>query len=281
MNRYKIKLILVMLAAALSIALAYGDTTLKWKALLFDNPGSKRLLKTEQGSYFYYRSLPEKDMLLGVKDISTIEIRAFSKAKVDKPQFILHNNGKKAVYELKFKENRMMGSNKYYVYEPVRIVLPPNLKQLELTCYDRDVYFRAFRAITVMPKPKLPALSVLGSSGTYNLANDSSKKTYYDFKDKENFTFQVNKNRSFALYVRAELTSREVPVFAIYKDGIQVQKVQLSIKRSKAYTAEGILNLTVGKRIDFPSTDKLAKYELRPVTNHLFIARPVILKSGR
>lgn len=258
-----------------------GAATLKWKALPFGNPGSKRVLKTEQGSYFYYRSLPEKNMLLSTKDIATVEIRSFSKVKADKAEFILHMSGKKIAYSPKFNEIRTMGDNKYYTFEPVRIVLPPKTDKLELTCYDRNVYFRAFQVITITPKPKVPALKILSQPKVYTLASDKTSKPYYAFRDKDYLRFQINKGKTMSLYLRAELINKEIPVFALYKDGQYIQQIQLPVKRTKTYKVEGILNLTIGKRVDFPAISKIAVYELRPVTDHLFLARPIILKAGR
>lgn len=276
----KIKLSLTVILIILSV-LVSAAVTVKWKPMPFDNPGSKRILKSETGNYFYFRSLPEQNMLLDVKDVTTLEIRSMSKAKVTNPNFILHNNGKKTVYRLEFKALQQSGSNQYWIYEPIRITLPPNLIQLELTCYSRDIYFRAFKAVTIVPKPKLPPLQIQAHAGAYDLTSGSAKSRYYAFNESTSFSFQVNKGRPFALYVRAELTGRDTPVFAIYKDGKLSKQIKLSTKRSNSYKVEGILNLTIGRKVEFPATDKLARYELRPVTPHLFLAKPVILKSGR
>jgi hypothetical protein len=278
--RTKIKLSLIVILIVLSV-LSGAAVTIKWKPMPFTNPGSKRMLKSDAGNYFYFRSLPEKNMLLDVQDVTTLEIRSMSKAKVNNPNFILHYNGRKTVYRLEFKALQTSGLTQYWIYEPIRITLPPNLTQLELTCYSRDIYFRAFKAVTIVPKPKIPPLKILASAGTYELTSETTKSRYYAFNDSTALSFQVNKGRPFALYVRAELTGRDTPVFAIYKDGKLSKQIKLSTRRSNSYKVEGILNLTIGRKVEFPAEDKLARYELRPVTPHLFMAKPVILKSGR
>jgi hypothetical protein len=275
MTKYRHRLILMMLAVALSI-LFMGQTSIRWKAMIFDNPGSKRLLKSEKSSIYYYRPLPEKSMILNVQNMQAIEIRAIAKSKTDKPQFVLKYNDKKTVYDLKF----FSASVAYQVFEPVRITLMPGVKQVELVCYNRNIYFRAFQPITIQKKKTfVPALKILKNSGSIDLTNNAVKKQYYTFKEKAPFTFQINQGKAFSLYVRAQLTEKKAPVFGIYKNGELVDKVSLSVKRTKTYTAEGITHLTIGRKFDYPAQDKIAVYELRALTDNLFIAKPVIRKA--
>jgi len=275
MTKYRLRLILTMLALALSI-LFMGQANIRWKAMIFDNPGSKRLLKSEKSSTYFYRSLPEKSMLLNVQDMQAIEIRAIAKSKVDKPQFVLKYNDKKTTYDLKF----FSASVAYQVYEPVRITLPPGVKQLELICYSRNIYFRAFHPITLQPKkPTVPALKIIKSAGTIVLSNSAGKKQYYTFKEKAPLTFQIKAGKAFSLFVRAQLIEKKTPVFGIYRNGVLLDKISLSVKRTKSYTSEGINHLTIGKKLDYSAQDKIAVYELRPLTDNLFIACPVIRKA--
>lgn len=270
-TRHKYKLIIFVLAASI---LLMGQANLRWKAMMFDNPGTKHILKTEKSSVFYYRSLLEKGMILNVKDIQAIEIRAIAKSKVNKPQFILKYNDKKTTYDLKF----FSASVAYQIYEPVRISLMPGVKQVELICYDRNIYFRAFQPITIQKKTKVPSLKVLKYAGTVILSNAASKKQYYTFTPDKPLSFQINKGKAFSLFVRAEMTAKKAAVLGIYRNGELVDKVSLSVKRTKSYTAEGINHLTIGKKVEYPAIDKIAVYELRALTDNLFITRPVIKK---
>lgn len=274
MMRYKVKTILTLLAIALSLLLM-GQANVRWKAMTFDNPGSKRLLKTDKSSVYYYRTLPEKGMLLNVADTKAIEIRAFAKDKTSKPQFVLKYNDKRTVYDLKF----FSASVNYRIFEPVRITLMPGVKQVELICYDRNTYFRAFKPVTIQKKTVTPPLKIINSAGSVMLSGSTSKKQYYTFKENVPFSFQINKGKAFELYVRAQMTEKKVPVFGLYKNGELVQKVSLSMKRTKSYTSEGVTHYTIGKKMEFPALDKIAVYELRAMTDNLFIGRPVIKKT--
>jgi hypothetical protein len=271
MTKNRIRISLSILAIAISI-LFVGQATVRLKALAFDNPGSRRLLKTEKSSVFYYRSLPEKSMYINATGMQAVEIRAIAKTKVDKPQLIVKVNGKKTVYDLKF----LSASVEYQIYEPIRLSLAPGTKQVELISYNRNIYYRAFNIVTIPPKVKTPALKILSRNVEYILASQSHKEKYYGVKVTAPLSFQVNKNKAFSLYVRAQLTEKQVPVFDLYKDGKLIDKVTLSLKRTKSYNIVGIEHLTIGKKLDFPAQTSIAKYELRPVTDHLFIARPVI-----
>ncbi len=275
MHQRTVKLITTVLLACLALGLAGADA-LKWKPLPFANPGTRRLLKAGQSSVYFYRSLPEKSMTADVAGLTAIEIRAISKKPVSKPSFILKYADKRHFYDLEL----FAVSEKYQVYKPIKLTLPPGLNKLELICYDRDIYFRVFQPVQAKPKPaKLPPLKILGSAGTYELANNEHKNQYYAFRDDSFFSFQVNRGRRFALYVRAQLASMDAPAFAVFADGKKLREVTLSTKRSDTYKAEGLMNLTIGKKLEFAPENKPVKYELRPLTDNLFIARPVILKT--
>jgi len=253
-----------------------GATALKWKPMMFDNPGTKRLLKTAGGNYYYYRSLPEKSMFINIKDLSAIEIRSISKAPVKNPQLVLKYEDKRVTYDLKL----IAVSDDYQVYEPLSLTLPPGLNSLELISYNSNLYFRAFQPIPVQPKkPKTPSLKIISKAGEYNLVHEVKQSKYYAFGDTLGFSFQINKGVAFTLYVRAQLTERKVPIFGLYENGKLVKKIPLSLKRTNTYTAEGLSNLTIGKRQDFSPQDKVKTYTLRALTDHLFIGRVVIRKT--
>jgi hypothetical protein len=242
---------------------------------MFENPGTRRLVKSAAGNHYFYRSLPEKSMIIRVKDLSSIEIRSISKAPVSKPRFFLKYDNKRTEYDLKL----LAVSEKYQVFEPIKVSLPPGLTQLEIICYEWDVYFRVYQPVAVQSKKaRIPALKITAKAKDYELVGPTSKHTYYAFNDSNAFAFQVRNGMPFSLYIRAELTSRQLPKFGLYEDGKLISKYELSLKRTNSYKAEGIAHLTIGKKVDFPAKDKTKNYELRALTGHQFIARPVIRK---
>jgi hypothetical protein len=274
MFKYNHKLVPLLLLL-LGALLLTGAAAQKWKSLQFTNPGSKRLLKTGGGNHYYYRSLPEQSMLLDVKDLTSVEIRAIAKAKVANPMIILKYGGKRYINELKIASI----SEKYQVYQPLQINIPQGVKQLELVSYNRNIYYRAFRPVQpVVKKTSVPPLKMLSDNKPYKVDNGKTTTAYYAFKDTAPLTFQINKGKPFSLYVRAELSGEEAPVFAVYANGQLIRQYTLSIKETSAYKVEGLPHLTVGRKIDFEAADKITRYELKAVSAHLFIAKPVIRK---
>ncbi|MFB3844823.1 MAG: hypothetical protein ACE14O_03610 [Candidatus Cloacimonadaceae bacterium] len=266
--------VLILLFIMLAIT---GAAVLQWKPLPFINPGSRRLLKTGAGNYYFYRSLPEKSMLVDVSGLSYVEIRAIAKTKVKNPYFILKYAGKRKVEELKV----FSVSQEYQVYQPVRIDIPEGVKQLELICYNRNIYFRVFKPFTPQPKKtKVPALQILSRNKTYNLQNNKTSSVYYSFNPDTDFTFQINKGKAFTLYVRANLEDETIPVFALYENGKMINQYTLTGKQTNTYYAEGLTHLTIGKKLEFPSADKITRYELKAVTPHTFIAKVVLRKEN-
>ena len=63
---------LAILAVIICLSLLGAASGTRYKSLNFENPGSKRLLTTEAGKYFYFRSLPEKSMTLSTTGISKL-----------------------------------------------------------------------------------------------------------------------------------------------------------------------------------------------------------------
>ncbi len=275
MLKHKIKYI-VALILILSALAGLSAVALKWKPMTFDNPGTRRLLKTPTGNFYFYRSLPEKSMYLDIRDLTALEIRAISKAPVKKPQFIIKADNKRVVYDLKL----IAVSEEYQVYEPIRLTLPPGLTRLELICYFSEIYFRAFQPVTVQSKkPKVPSLKIIASAGEYDIEHEGSKSRYYGVNEEKSLTFQVNQGLPFTLYMRAQLQDREVPILGLYEDGKLIKRITLSQKRTNTYTVEGIPHLTIGKREDFFAREKVMTYELKALSGHLFLVRPVIRKA--
>jgi hypothetical protein len=255
---------------------SFAAASVKWKAMVFDNPGTKRLLKTDKGGIYLYRSMPEKSMFINVTGLTVIELRAIGMDKVSKPGFTIKYGNKRVNYDLKLTSV----SAQYQVFEPIRLTLPPDTKQLELISYNRNLYYRAFKPETIQKKKVIvPPLKITNKAGEYSLKSPTGEHKYYALKDSVTFAFEVNKGRAFSLYIRAELTGKQVPVVGLYQDGQLVQKIPLSLKRTSTYAATGLKNLTTGKKLDFAPKAKLTKYELRPMTGHLFIVRPVIKKT--
>ncbi|HOZ01226.1 MAG TPA: hypothetical protein PLG20_05385 [Candidatus Syntrophosphaera sp.] len=248
------------------------------KALNFENPGNRRLLKTEAGNYYYYRSLPEKSMTLNVDGISAIELRSFAIENLRKPSFIAVIGKTRTAYDLTLKE-RLDG---YYLYNPVSVPVPKGTKSLEILCYERSIYFRPFHTVTPAPKPKtvkIPNLSVRAHGGVISVTHNGSDSPYYVFNPSQSVKFTLNNKRDAVVYVRARLLDRSLPVFELYRNGKLLQTYEFSLKRTTKYKATGIEYLSVGLKLALPPNTGTAEYELRAKSDHLFMARPVLLKA--
>jgi len=84
MHKHFISVLLIILGINLLLA----QTVNRYKVLPFDNPGTKLLLKTEAGNYYYYRGLPERPLILNTTGVEKIELRSFSKEAVRKPEIV-------------------------------------------------------------------------------------------------------------------------------------------------------------------------------------------------
>jgi len=105
------------LITIIALCLAFLSAWAKMKPLTFDNPGNRRLLKTETDSYYYFRAKPEKSMTLNVEGISSIELRSFAIAKLNKPKVISIIGKQSTTHDLVLQE-RLEG---FYLYQPVTI----------------------------------------------------------------------------------------------------------------------------------------------------------------
>lgn len=266
------------LVLILTLTLALAAVCAKTKALNFADPGNRRLLKTEAGNYYYYRSLPEKSMTLNVEGISSIELRSFAIENLRKPQVIAIIGKERTTYDLALQE-RLDG---FYLYQPVKIPIPKGTKAIEILCYERSIYFRAFYTVAQVPKPKpvkLPNLVIRGHGGVLSVSHNGTDSDYYVFNPSQGFKFTVNNQRSAALYVRVRLLDRSLPVFHLYRNGTLLQTNEFSLKRTTKYKAVGIDHLSVGMKLVLPAISGPAEYELRAASDHLFLARPVVLKK--
>lgn len=269
-----------IILTAIVALLAFSALQAKPKALAFDNPGNRRVLKNADGNYYYYRSLPEKSMKLNVAGIDKIELRSFAIEPIKNPQVISIIAKKQTVHNLALK-SRLNG---YYLYESVIIPIPEGTKDLEILCYERGIYFRAFWTVPpkpkTVPKQKLPNLSIEAHSGILAMAHNGSSSDYYSFTPDQPFRFTLNNSREAVVYVRARLLDRSVPEFDVYVNGELAQTHEFTLKRSTTYSVTGIRHLSVGKKIELPANPGKAVIELKAKSDHLFLGRPVILKSN-
>lgn len=264
----------IMIAGMLVLSLM-GAALPKYKVLNFDNPGTKRALKSNAGSFYFYRSLPEKSMTVSVKGLSGIELRSFSTDKIAKPQVIVTMNKKKTTYDLIFSEV----INGYYVYKPVAIPVPAGAETADILCYNKAVYFRSF--YTVVPKPKVstkkPSLQITEHAGMIKISHDGKQSDYYSFTQNQELRFVINNNRNADLYVRARLMDKTLPAFELYHNGKLIDTYDFSLKRTTQYKVPGVSSLSIGRKIVLKLGN--GEYVLKAKTDHMFFARPVIVKS--
>ncbi|MDZ4182694.1 MAG: hypothetical protein U1B83_07455 [Candidatus Cloacimonadaceae bacterium] len=272
MHKRLITLILLILAVASIWAQS------KPKVMSFDNPGNRRILKNEDGSFYYYRSLPEKSMRLNVNGIDKVELRSFAIEAIKKPQVIIIIDKQRSTYDLSLK-SRLNG---YYIYDPVSITIPAGTKSIEVLCYNRSIYFRGFFSVAPKPKPvkvKIPNLVVNDHGGIMEMTHNSTSSEYYTFTPSQPLKFRLNNQRDAVVYVRVRLLDRSVPVFELYQDGKLIDTIEFSLKRSSQYKVHGITHLSVGKKIELPKNSSSSDFELRAQSDHMFLARPVLLKA--
>lgn len=274
MQNKKIILILALAVITLSALAA------KPKPLAFDNPGNKRILKNEDGNYFYYRSLPEKSMRLNVAGIDKIELRSFAIESLRKPQVISIIDNKQTKHDLILKSR----TNGLYLYESVFIPVPQGTTELYILCYERSIYFRAFYTLPPKPKAKpvnskkLPNLSIDAHSGILTMSKNGSSSDYYSFTPDQPLRFTLNNGREAVVYVRARLLENTLPLFEVYVNGELNQSFEFSLKRTTSYSVPGIRHLTVGKKITLPANQGKSVIELKAKSDHLFLGRPVLQK---
>ncbi len=269
---FKRLILISVLAFALTLVMA------KTKPMNFENPGNRRLMKTETENYYYFRALPEKSMTLNVDGISSVELRSFAIESLRKPQVIAVIDKKSTTYDLALKE-RLDG---YYVYTAVNIPIPKGTKTIEVLCYQRSIYFRAFYNVVIPPKPKvtkLPNLLIKAHGGILNVTHNGSDSDYYVFNPSQSLKFTLNNQRNADVYVRTRLLDRTLPVFELYRNGQLLSTNEFSLKRTTKYKATGIAHLSIGLKLELPPNTGTADYELRAKSDHLFLARPVLLKK--
>ncbi len=273
MNKKNIIAILLCLVASLSFAQNY-----RTRIMDFENPGSRRIRKTEAGNHWYYRSLPEKSMTLKTEDVKRIQLRSFSIEKQRKPRIFIVINKVETPYELVLKEFK----NGYYIYEDFEFDLPQGTKSIEVLCFQPRTYMRAYEMYKPKPKPKVirkPSRLITAHAGMIDLLHNGNSSEYYTFNKTQPFKFTLNNGRDCVVYLRARLTDRSLPSFSLYHNGEKVESYEFSLARSSKFSAQGIRYLTIGKKIELPDNVDSSEYELRADTDHMFMARPVFIKK--
>jgi hypothetical protein len=266
------------LTILLAVILAVSGIWSRTRPLNFDNPGNRRLLKLESGNYYYYRSLPEKTMKLNVSGLDKIELRSFAIEPLRKPQVTVIIGGKKTTYDLGL-DHRLDG---YYMYAPTALALPKGTESIEILCYERSIYFRPFYTVIPKPKPKVtkPANLVLKAhGGIMALSHNGDSSNYYSFNPSQSLKFTLSNGRNAVIYVRARLLDRTLPMFELYQNGKLVGRHEFTLKRTTKYKVVGIDHLSIGLKIELPDNKGSSDYELRASSDHLFLAKPVLLKK--
>ncbi len=273
-NRYLITLILLV---TMGISLV-AQTRPRTLPMSFDNPGNRRILRTEAGNYYYYRSLPERSMSLNTKGINEITIRSFAIEPLRKPQLITIIGKKRTTIDLALAERL----NGYYIYKPVNVTIPEGTESIELLCYDRSIYFRSFYTVVPVPKPKvvrIPNMQIKEHGGIMNMAHNGKNSEYHSFNPDQSLKFELNNARNAVVYVRTRLVDRSLPSFALYHNGERVEEYEFTLKRTTKYKIPGIRHLSVAMKVELPKNTGTSTYELRAISDHLFVARPVLIRD--
>jgi hypothetical protein len=273
MNKY----IITVLACVLATSALIGQTV-RTRIMSFENPGNRRILKTESVNQWYYRSLPERTMKLNVEGVQKVQLRSFGIESLRKPQIYVIFGKDKVTYDLKL-SHRLDG---YYMYDNIEFEIPQGAKTVEILCYPRSIYMRAFQMITIQPKPKkvkTPDREIKAHAGMIDINHNSTSSEYYTFNSAQALRFSLNNGRDGVVYIRARLTDRTMPRFSLYKDGVKVDSYEFGLSRSTKFSATGVKYLTIGKKIVLPANDGSSEYELRADSDHMFMARPLMLKK--
>jgi len=244
----------------------------------FENPGSRRIRNFEDAKHWFYRSLPEKTMTLRTEGIERIQIRSFSIENLRKPQIFILVGKDRIPFELSLNQ-RLDG---YYIYNNIEFEIPEGAEKIELLCYQRSIYLRAYEMEKIIPKVKpvtVPNRAINAHAGMIDISHNSTTSEYYTFNSTQAFRFTHNNAKDGIVYVRARLTDRTLPKFSLWHNGKKVEEYEFGLSRSTKYSAQGVNYLTIGKKIDLPANDGSSQYELRAESEHMFMARPYLLKN--
>ncbi len=267
-----LKKIICLSLALLILASAFAQATPRKRSLAFTNPGSRRLLKTEAGNHYYYRSLPERSMQLRVAGLSSIELRSFVNGNERRPQVTVVVGRTRTNYDLT--PGGTVGN--YRLYAPLTIEIPQGTEDIEILCYSRNIYFRAFYTPAPRPRPTRRAnLLITEHAGQVQVKHNGSSSNYFSFNQRQTLSFTISNNKTANLFVRARLVDRDPAVFELYKDGNLVERYEFDLRRTNRYTVQGVSSLSIGKKIVLDQGN--GDYMLKAVSDNLFFARPVIL----
>lgn len=268
---------LAIMALVICLGLIGATSGTRYKSLNFENPGSKRLLETEAGKYFYFRSLPEKSITLSTTGISKLELRSFAIEKLAKPEIYTIIDKTRKAYALELDST----DGAYNIYKPLSIDIPAKTDKIEILCYSRSVYLRAFNVLPPKaPKPiKLKNLVLKAHGGALTMQHNGNSSEYFSMLPSSPLKFSLNNGRNAVVYVRPRLLDRSIPKLGVFHNGSLVDTIEFSIKRTTKYQVQGIKNLGIGIKIDLPQNHGSSDYELRPLSDHLFIGKPVLVKK--
>ncbi|MCB5259533.1 MAG: hypothetical protein PHY41_01675 [Candidatus Cloacimonetes bacterium] len=267
--------IIIMICLMASAVLAQNYRT---RIMDFENPGSRRIRRMEGTNHWYYRSLPEKTMILNTEGINRIQIRSFSIEKPRNPQIFIIIGKNRIPFDLTFNNF----ADGYYFFEDIEFEIPEDTDSIEVLCYKRHIYMRAYEMEEIIPKVKpikIPNRQINAHAGMIDISHNSTTSEYYTFNPTQVLRFTHNNARDGIVYVRARLTDRSLPKFSLWHNGQKVQEYEFSLARTTKYSAQGVKYLTIGKKIDLPKNPNSSEYEFRAESNHMFMARPVLLQK--
>jgi hypothetical protein len=112
-----------------------------------------------------------------------------------------------------------------------------------------------------------------------SVQHNSSSTDYYSFMPDQPFKFTINNGRNAYVYIRPRLLDRSLPQLGVYVNGELVEVIDFTYKRTTKYHSQGINNLGIAKKIVLPENTNSTNYELRALSDHLFLAKPVLLKK--
>lgn len=260
------------------MALSAFGQNYRTRIMDFENPGSRRIRRFEDSNHWFFRSLPERSMTLKTDGVERIQIRSFSIEKLRKPQIFILVGKDRIPFDLSLKER----ANGYYIFEDIEFDIPEGSEKIELLCYQRSIYMRAYEMAKIVPKAKplrIPNRVIHAHAGMIDISHNSSTSEYYTFNSSQAFRFTHNNARDGIIYVRARLTDRSLPKFSLWCDGEKVEDFEFGLSRTTKYTAQGVRYLTIGKKLDLPKNPGSTEYELRAESEHMFMARPILLKK--
>ncbi len=72
---------------------------------------------------------------------------------------------------------------------------------------------------------------------------------------------------------------RSTPKLGVFVNGDLIETVEFNLKRTTKYHVQGINNLGISRKISLPKNNSSSEIELRALSEHLFLAKPVLIKK--